>query len=140
MKRLLLIIVTLLGMGIDVRAQQGLAVETAFSELSLKQNATEVVMGAGRLKKFRLSLFHSLEIKKPTEAELLQVEASVEKDAMQATLRKESAGHRLYELPESRGLHRYIFYRRTPDLLILIYIEGKASMKQIESQFLKKQH
>ena len=90
MKRLLLIIVTLLGLGIDVRAQQGLAVETAFSELSLRQNATEVVMGAGRLKKFRLSLFHSLEIKKPSEAELLQVETSVEKDAMQATLRKES--------------------------------------------------
>ena len=97
-------------------------------------------MGAGRLKKYNLSLFHSLEIKNPSEAEQQRVEALVQADAEQAILQEETAGHKLYELPKRGGMHFFIFYRCTSQSLILIYIEGKASLKQIESQFLKKQN
>ena len=34
-------------------------------------------------------------------------------------------------------MHYYIFYRNSSQSLILIYIEGKASLKQIESYFRK---
>ena len=49
-------------MCINAFAQDGLAIEAAFDELATKKNATEVVMRAGKLKKFHLSLFHSLEM------------------------------------------------------------------------------
>jgi len=52
-------------------------------------------------------------------------------------MHEESAGHKLYELPQRKGTHYYIFYRCSSQSLILIYIEGKASLKQIKSQFLK---
>ena len=137
MKRILPIILLLQGLCINAFAQKGLAIQSAFDELAVKKNATEVVMGAGRLKKFHLSFFHSLEIKNPSAAEQQRVEALVKEDAEQAILHKENAGHKLYELPSRKGTHYFIFYRCTSQSLILIYIEGKASLKQIESQFLK---
>lgn len=140
MKRLLLLIMILQGLCLVAHAQKGLAIGKAFDELAVKKNATEVVMGAGRLKKYNLSLFHSLEIKNPSEAEQQRVEALVQADAEQAILQEETAGHKLYELPKRGGMHFFIFYRCTSQSLILIYIEGKASLKQIESQFLKKQN
>ena len=118
-------------------AQKGLAIGTAFDELAVKKNATEVVMGAGRLKKFHLSLFHSLEIKNPTTAEQQRVEALLRTDAAQAILHEETAGHKIYELPGRKGMHRYIFYRCFSQSIILIYIEGKASLKEIEEQFMR---
>lgn len=137
MKRILPIILLLQGLCINAFAQNGLAIGAAFDELAVKKNATEVVMGAGRLKKFHLSFFHSLEIKNPSAAEQQRVEALVKEDAAQAILHEENAGHKLYELPTRKGTHYFIFYRCTSQSLTLIYIEGKASLKQIESQFLK---
>ena len=137
MKRILLFILMLLGIHICMLAQRGLAIQSAFDELAVRQNATEVVMGAGKLKKFRLRLFHSLEMKCPSPAERSRVETLVQTDAAQAILREETAGHRLYELQQRKGMHYYIFYRCTEQSLILIYIEGKASLKQIKSYFLK---
>ena len=119
-------------------AQQGLAIQTAFEELAVKENATEVVIGAGRLKKYHLSLFHSLEIKNPSASEQRRIEAMIRTDAAQAVQHEETDGHKLYELPVRRGMHYYIFYRCSGQSLILIYIEGKASLKQIEEQFLRK--
>ena len=116
---------------LGANAQKGLAVQAAFDEFAVSKNATEVVMGAGRLKKYNLSLFHSLEIKQP--------QALLQTDVAGAILNEESASHRLYELPRRGGMHRFIFYRCTDESLIRIYIEGKASLKQIESHFLKKQ-
>ena len=58
-------------------------------------------------------------------------------DAKQAILHEEHGGHKLYELPGRKGMHYYIFYCCTEQSLILIYIEGKASLKQIKSYFLK---
>lgn len=138
MKRLLPIILILLGVCFDVHAQKGLSIQSAFDELAVRENATEVVMGAGRLKNYKLSLFHSLEIKNPTASEQKRVETLLQKDAEQAILHEETAGHKLYELPGHKGLHYYIFYRCSSQSLILIYIEGKASLKQIKEQFLKK--
>lgn len=137
MKRILPVILILFGVCTSALAQKGLAIQSAFDELAVRQNATEVVMGAGRLKNYKLSLFHSLEIKNPTAAEQRRVEALLRTDAEHATLHEESAGHKLYELPQRKGIHRYIFYRQTSQSLILIYIEGKASLKQIKEQFLK---
>ena len=140
MKRILSLILILAFACIEVHAQKGLAIQSAFDELAAGKNVTEVVMGAGRLKKYNLSLFHSLEIKMPTAPEQQRVEALVQTDAEHAILHKEHGGHKLYELPKRGGMHRYIFFRQTSQSLILIYIEGKASLKQIESQFLKKQN
>lgn len=137
MKRLLLLILTLHGLCIGVHAQKGLAIGAAFDELAVKKNAVEVVMGAGKLKKYRLNFFHSLEIKNPSASEQQRIEALLRTDAEHAILQKETAGHKLYELPTRKGTHYYIFYRCSSQSLILIYIEGKASLKQIESQFLK---
>ena len=130
-------ILMLLGIHICMLAQKGLAVQAAFDELAVRQNATEVVMGAGKLKKYRLRLFHSLEMKCPSPAERRRIETLVQTDAAQAILREETAGHRIYELQQRKGMHYYIFYRCTEQSLILIYIEGKASLKQIKSYFLK---
>ena len=137
MKRILLFILMLLGIHICMLAQKGLAVQAAFDELSVQKNATEVLMGPGRLKEYHLSLFHSLEMKSPSPAERSRIETLVQTDAAQAILREETAGHRLYELQQRKGMHYYIFYRCTEQSLILIYIEGKASLKQIKSYFLK---
>ncbi len=137
MKRILLFILMLLGIHICMLAQKGLAIQSAFDELAVRQNATEVVMGAGKLKKYRLRLFHSLEMKCPSPAERRRIETLVQTDAAQAILREETAGHRIYELQQRKGMHYYIFYRCTEQSLSLIYIEGKASLKQIKSYFLK---
>ena len=137
MKRLLPIILILLGVCSAAHAQKGLSIQAAFDELAVKENVTEVVMGAGRLKKYKLSLFHSLEIKNPSASERQRVEALLLTDAGQATLHEETAGHKLYELPQRGNMHYYVFYRCTSRSLILIYIEGKASLKQIKEQFLK---
>ena len=137
MKRIFSIILIILGVCIDVHAQKGLAIQSAFDELAVKKNVTEVVMGAGRLKKFHLNFFHSLEIKNPSANEQQRIEALLQSDAEQAILHKEHAGHKLYELLERKGMHYYIFYRCSAQSLTLIYIEGKANLKQIESQFLK---
>lgn len=138
MKRTLPIILILLGVCFEMHAQKGLAIQSAFEELAVRQNATEVVMGAGRLKNYKLSLFHSLEIKNPSANEQQRIEALLLTDATQAILHEESAGHKLYEFPQRKGMHYYIFYRCSSQSLILIYIEGKASLKQIKEQFLKK--
>lgn len=137
MKRILLFILMLLGIHICMLAQKGLAIQSAFDELAVRQNATEVVMGAGKLKNYRLRLFHSLEMKCPSPAERRRIETLVQTDAAQAILREETAGHRIYELQQRKGMHYYIFYRCTEQSLSLIYIEGKASLKQIKSYFLK---
>lgn len=137
MKRIVPIILMLLGLCLDVQAQKGLAIGAAFDELAVKKNVTEVVMGAGRLKKYHLSLYHSLEVKNPSATERERIETLLRKDAQQAVLCEESSGHKLYELPSRKGTHYYIFYRKSSQSLILIYIEGKASLKQIESYFRK---
>ena len=121
-----------------MQAQKGLAIGAAFDELAVKKNATEVVLGAGRLKRFHLSIFHSLEIKNPSITEQQRVEALLRTDAAQAILHEETAGHKIYELRGRKGTHYYIFYRCSGQSLILIYIEGKASLKQIKEQFMKK--
>lgn len=137
MKRTFPIILILLGVCFEVHAQKGFAVQSAFEELAVKRNATEVVMGAGRLKNYKLSFFHSLEIKNPTTSEKQCVEALIQADAAKSILHEESAGHKLYEFPVRKGTHYYIFYRCSSQSLILIYIEGRASLKQIKQQFLK---
>jgi len=123
---------------IGVRAQKELAIGAAFDEFAVKKNATEVVMGAGRLKKYNLSLFHSIEIRNPSATDQQRIEKLIQSDAEQAILHEENTSHKLYELPQRKGMHYYIFYRSSSQSLTLIYIEGKASMKQIESQFLKR--
>ncbi|MBO7118865.1 MAG: hypothetical protein J6W03_00925 [Bacteroidaceae bacterium] len=140
MKRILFLILILVGVCNDVHAQKELAIQAAFDEYAIGKNATEVVMGPGRLKKYNLSLFHSLEIKMPSAAALQRIEALVQSDAAQAIVHKEHGGHKLYELPKRKGMHCYIFFRQTNQTLILIYIEGKASLKQIELHFLRKQN
>lgn len=139
MKRILLLILTMLGTHTGLLAQKGLAIQAAFDELAVKQNVMEVVMSDGKLKDFRLSFFHSLEIKDPAAADQQRIASLVKEDAALAIKREETAGHSFYELPQRKGTHSYILYRHSEHNLTLIYIEGKASLKQIKQNFQKKQ-
>ena len=138
MKKLLTIILLLLSSHLGLSAQKGLAIQTAFDELAVKKNATEVVMSGKRLKNFHLSLFHSLEIKNPSTSERQRISSLVQADAAQAITQEETPGHRFFELPQRKGMHSYILYRNNSQTITLIYIEGKASLNQIKNYFQKK--
>ena len=138
MKKLLTLILLLLSPHLGMWAQKGLAIQAAFDELAVKKNATEVVMSGKRLKDFHLSFFHSLEIKNPSAADHQRLSSLVKTDAAQAVTREESSDHKFYELPQRKVNHSYILYRNSGQTLTLIYIEGKASLKQIKQYFQKK--
>lgn len=138
MKKLLTIILLLLSSHLGSWAQKGLAIQAAFDELAVKKNATEVVMSGKRLKNFHLSLFHSLEIKNPSTSDRQRILLLVQTDAAQAITKEETPAHNFYELPRHNGTHTYILYRNNNQTLTLIYIEGKASLKQIKQYFQKK--
>lgn len=135
MKRILFVILALVVFPLTILAQEGLAIQEAFSRLAVRRNATEVVMSSGRLKEYRLSYFHSLEIADPQASERKFVEDQVKADAAHAVLREETASHSFYEMPPRKGTHRYILYRYRGQTLTLIYLEGKASLAQIKSFF-----
>ena len=139
MKKLLTIILLLLSLHLSLWAQKGLAIQAAFDELAVRKNATEVVLSGKRLKNFHLSLFHSLEIKNPSAADRQHISLLVQADAAQAITKEETPVHSFYELPQRKGMHSYILYRNNGQALTLIYIEGKASLKQIKQYFQKKQ-
>ena len=138
MKKLLTLILLILSSHIGLWAQKGLAIQTAFEELAVKKNATEVVMTGKRLKNFHLSFFHSLEMKNPSAADCQHILSLLQTDAAKAITQEETSEHRFYELPQRKGLHYYILYRNNGQTLTLIYIEGKASLKQIKHYFQKK--
>ena len=139
MKKILLLILIILSPHLGLRAQKGLAIQSAFEELAVRKNATEVIMSGKRLKDFHLSLFHSLEIKNPSAADRQRITSLVQTDAAQAITQEETSAHSFYELPQRKGMHSYILYRNNGQALTLIYIEGKASLKQIKQYFQKKQ-
>lgn len=139
MKRTSSLILTLLCCCTLALAQKGLTIQTAFDELAVRENVTEVVMNSSKLKEYRLSFFHSIEVKTPSAAERQQIEMCVKADAANAILSEEGGTHRFYEMTQQKGLHRYILYRRDGQVLTLIYLEGKATLKQIKTYFQKKQ-
>lgn len=138
MKRIILFLLVLPGSLLGAWAQKGLAIQAVFDEMAVKKNVTEVVMGPGRLKNYKLSFFHSLEIKEASETERQRIETLMGKDVARAVLHEETPEHKLYELPQRKATHYYIFYRRTGQTITLIYIEGKASLNQIKNYFQKK--
>lgn len=139
MKKILTLILIILSPHLGLQAQKGLAIQAAFDELTVRKNATEVIMSGKRLKDFHLSLFHSLEIKNPSAADRQRITSLVQTDAAQAITQEETSAHSFYELPQRKGMHSYILYRNNGQALTLIYIEGKASLKQIKQYFQKKQ-
>ena len=138
MKKLLTIILLLLSLHLSLWAQKGLAIQAAFDELAVRKNATEVVLSGKRLKNFHLSLFHSLEIKNPSAADRQHISLLVQADAAQAITKEETPAHSFYELSQHKVMHTYILYRNNSQTLTIIYIEGKASLKQIKQYFQKK--
>ena len=138
MKKILTIILLLLSLHLSLWAQKGLAIQAAFDELAVRKNATEVVLSGKRLKNFHLSLFHSLEIKNPSAADRQHISLLVQADAAQAITKEETPAHGCYELSQHKGMHTYILYRNNSQTLTVIYIEGKASLKQIKQYFQKK--
>ena len=138
MKKIIVLILIMLSPHIGLWAQKGFSVQVAFDEFSVKKNATEVVMSGKRLKDFHLSYFHSLEIKNPAASDRQRITSLVKADAAQAITQEENSGHRFYELP-NKSQHAYILYRDNGSTLTLIYIEGKANLKQIKQYFQKKQ-
>ena len=138
MKKILALILLMLNSHFGLWAQKGLAIQAAFDEMAVQKNATEVVMSGKRLKNFRLTFFHSLEMKNPSAADRQRISELVQTDAAQATAKEEVSEHRFYELPQRKGNHSYILYRTNSNALTLIYIEGKSSLKEIKQYFQKK--
>ena len=138
MKKLLTLILLLLSPHLGMWAQKGLAIQAAFDELAVKKNATEVVMSGKRLQNFHLTFYHSLEIKNPSASDCQRISSLVQTDATQSITKEETRDHKFYELPQHKGVHSYILYRNNGQTLTLIYIQGKASLKQIKQYFHKK--
>ncbi len=123
-------------------AQSDLAIQEAFRTYGVRSDATEVIIEGHRLKPYRLSRFHSLEIKSPPPACVKAVEQMVQSDTQhslhsEGRLGQGTNGSAFFEIPCRRHQHAYIFYRLTEQKLVLIYIEGQAGLKELKSNFKK---
>lgn len=143
MKRLLLTLGFLLLAVHGLLAQQ-LRIDRVFQQYSVQENAREVVMSGKTVKKdYRITLFHSLDLSKPSAREVADVESAVEHDTRKTLEREEKRSRDgqlqsgFYALKGKKRLRRYIFYRRGADKVSVIYIEGRATMKEMKSMFKK---
>lgn len=143
MKRTFCLILTLLCWPALLPAQTGLAIQEAFSKYAVRSDATEVIIEGSRLKRYRLSRFHSLEIKDISHGEPERIEALIRLDTKSYLSREGNMGNTpvtsvFYEIPGKGRLHCYIFYRRTEGKLVLIYIEGHAEINELKHFFQKR--
>lgn len=142
MKRLIIIAVTtVLAMMLSVaRAQDGLNIASAFgSRFRDLPESTETLLTRSNLRDVSLSLYHAITISSRPEL-AREIEPLVARDGAGAVSKEvRYASGRLYYgfyvLPQSGGLNRYILYLngnlRNDDRIMLIYIEGKASVDDV---------
>lgn len=129
---------------LPVLAQEDMAISRAFSKYAVLQNATEVILSGKRLQPYKMQLFHSLQLSKPTAHQLKDIQQMVAEDTRQTLMHDESQNSNgsaltvTYQLVPKRRTKRYIFLRQDSEKLTLIYIEGKAEMSDLKAFFKKK--
>lgn len=141
MKRITITLLLLLTLTTIAMAQQGLAINQAFSNYSYLPESREVKLSGKSVAKYHLSLFHSLDISNPSAQQVAAVCEMLRKDT-ETTLTAETRQHHdgslqsgFYSLPVQNKQKRYIFYKHTQGKLSLIYIEGKATLKEMKKRF-----
>lgn len=147
MKRILILsLALLLGCLAQVAAQTGLQVDAHFGGRHKgRADITEVYHAGKQLSRYGLTLFRSLTLV-PTAAEAAAIERSVVADGRGATdkdvgLHAGRLYYGFYQLPDRKGVHRFIFYRNNAlrgtagATLTLIYMEGHASVADLKRQF-----
>jgi len=124
------------------RAQQGLAIQKAYTQYGYLPEAREVKLSGKAVARYKLSLFHSLDISSPTAQQKTAILAMLKADTSEAQaaevkqLPDGSLQSAFYSLPARKGTKRYIFYKMTEaGQLSLIYIEGKASLQEMKERF-----
>lgn len=122
-------------------AQEGLHIDRVFGKYAVRENAVEVSMTGKPLKDYRLSQFHSLEVRHPQPHDIDYIERQLADDVAKATVHEEGRqGERLlygfYELPSAKQ-HTYIFYRHTPEKVTLIFLQGRATVEEMKTFFKK---
>lgn len=111
-----------------------------------RKDVTTIYMSGQSLKSYRLSLYSSLSIQTPSEEDTKLVEqalaADLDKAAEKQIVRRGSRIFYLFmQFPDRNGLHRYVIYRNksaatgTERQMRLIYMEGKATRKDLQEMF-----
>ena len=148
MKRILILLFILLPA--TLAAQQGLHIATLFgkdSPLAKRQDVTTILLSGKQVRTYNLTLFRSMQVGQPTAADIQQFEKTLKADIASSKDKQiMRRGERIYyifcqlsDLPG--GIHRYIIYRNKGAShdggkdIHLIYIEGKATAKELKSMF-----
>ena len=141
MKTITFIVLLLFASATSCRAQQGLAINQAYARYGYLPEAREVKLAGKSVAKYKLSLFHSIEISHPTEGQVSAFCQMLKVDTQQATaydVKHHPDGNlhsAFYCLPSKGRLRRYIFYKQTTAQVSLIYIEGKATLEEMKDRF-----
>lgn len=145
MKRVIFILFLIGSMALPALSQTGLHIAQLFDgPFKRRTDATEVYMKGRSVRDYGLSIFRSLSVSYPPDDRLM--ERLVRLDARQAVNKEESYKgtalyYGFYQLPQYKGLNRYIFYKHTrtkKQPATLIYMEGKASIQEIKRRFMKR--
>lgn len=142
MKRLISTLLLIASFCIAASAQSSFEIDQLFDgRYRTNPAVTENVMKGGSLKKYDISLYHSLNFT-GIPAEAKKIERLVARDGTKATdkevsYRNGALYYGFYEFPMSHGKNRYIFYLNqhangSGNKIILIYIEGSAPRNQIK--------
>lgn len=127
-------------------AQTDLKINELF-DMELK-GATKVHLSGASIEGYHLSLFKSLTVQTSDKTSLM-IEASIEKDVKDAFCHESNHTngrlyYGLYQLSSTKkGINRYIFYRNNAlkkgndNNITLIYMEGRADIKQLRKTFTK---
>ncbi len=142
MRRLLTFLLLTLSACAGLHAQTGLNIAEAFSpRFRDLPGATETVVSKSRLRNLNLSVYHAISISGHQElAE--EIEKMVLRDGAKARSKevRYASGHLYYgcyALPrDGKGNNRYILFLnghlKSADRIVLLYIEGEASMEDVK--------
>lgn len=151
MKRLCLLIGLLTMPLLVAVAQKNLHVNAIFEGKIIPKNRMVETLAKGEsLEQYRLSYFRSVKMN-ITDMEFGPIWDLVTKDIGMETLaedmeygrEKDKATYFILHLPKQQKLERYLCYQcyeasRGGKNITLVYIEGKASMKELKKMFKKK--
>lgn len=151
MKRLCLLIVLLVVPLFMAVAQKSLHVNSIFEgRIIPKKRMVETFVKGEALEQYHLSYFRSVKMN-VTDMEYTKVWEVVMKDVGMETEAKnleyggenDQVSYFILQLPKHQELERYLCYQcydasRGGKNITLVYIEGKASMKELKKMFKKK--
>lgn len=145
MKRFLFLFLMLLATNAAL-AQNGLHVESYFTATAAATEGMNTIRLSGKkVSSYGLSLFHSVTLKASKDKNH-DLEKKVLKDARNAIFSEAGTKdgrlyYGFYRLPSTEKKNRYLFYRNNAlrnnadDTLIVIYMEGSASIEELKKTF-----